>query len=529
MLYCGFFIPMKILFKNGKIRVKRDVFVDTLGFDVLSGQIIFTGSYLDADQKFYSEIIDLDGKLVLPAFHDGHCHLMKGAKVNAELDLRDASTPQEFQKRIIEYKSRLRPGEWIVGGYFSEANFKESFIVDRNFIDMICSDVPIALSRTDLHSVVLNSAAIKLTDIESVKDMFKKEELIYSDDGIFSGECKERAMYYVFDRFPVKSDKELCRILNDEIQKLFSYGVGSVTDISLEEDLKIYEYYFQNYNTPFRINSILPFEYLDRRGKYVTMFQDYSTNINFRAFKAFYDGSLSSGTALFYENYRNSNSNGIRTEFVETGEFEKHLLAIDKANFQVAIHCIGDKAVGEVLSYYEMLERVNGVRDRRFRIEHAQHIATQDIHRFSGKDIIISAQPAHLSFDASTAQRLLNDFSGTHIYKSLTNSGIRIIFGTDFPVVRENPFENIFYAVTRKTKDFPEGFLPEYTFTIDEAIDSYTCQNAYANFEEKQRGTLEVGKIADLIVLEKDLYSLSSSELQENRVNMLFLSGKRVL
>ncbi|MGB9697513.1 MAG: amidohydrolase [Ignavibacteria bacterium] len=520
---------MKILIKNGKIRIRKGIFVNALGFDNITGKIIYTGSYLNVNQKSYNEIIDLDGKLVIPAFHDGHCHLMKGAKMNAELDLRDASTREEFQKRITEYKLRLKPEEWIVGGYFSESNFKEPFVVDRNFIDMICPDIPVALSRTDLHSVILNSLAIELTGIESMKDTFKKEELIYFDDGTFSGECKERAMYYVFDCFPVKSERELCQILNDEIEKLLSYGIGSVTDISLSEDLKVYEQYFQSYNTPFRINSVLPFEYLEKRNEYVEIFKNYSDNINFRAFKAFYDGSLSSMTALFYENYKNTNSGGIRSEFVETGEFEKYLLAIDKANFQVAIHCIGDRAVGEVLNYYEMLEKMNGVRDRRFRIEHAQHIALQDIPRFVRKNIIISAQPAHLSFDAPTAQNLLKDFSGTHIYKRLMNYGIRIVIGTDFPVVKENPFENIFYAVTRKTKNFPHGFLPDYAFTLDDAIDSYTYQNAYANFEEKQRGTLELGKVADLIVLEKNIYNLSNDELQENRINMLFLSGKRIL
>lgn len=520
---------MKVLLKNGKIRVRKGIFADTLGFDTSSGNIIFVGSYLNVNQKSYPEIIDLEGKLTLPAFYDGHCHLMKGAKMNAELDLRDASTRDEFQKRIVEYKLRLKPKEWIVGGYFSESNFEEPFIVDRNFIDMICPDVPVALSRTDLHSVVLNSMAIKLTGIESMRDSFKKEELIYLDDRTFSGECKERAMYYVFDCFPVKSDRELCQILNNEIEKLFSYGIGSVTDMSLSEDLKVYEQYFQTYNTSFRINSILPFDYLEKRDEYVAIFKDYSNNINFRAFKAFYDGSLSSMTALFYDKYKDSDFSGIKNEFVETGKFEKYLLAIDKAGFQVAIHCIGDKAVGEVLSYYEMLEKMNGIKDRRFRIEHAQHIALQDISRFAGKNIIISAQPAHLSFDAPTARTLLNDFSGTHIYKHLISSGIRIALGTDFPVVKENPFENIFYAVTRKTKDFPNGFLSEYAFTLDEAIDSYTYQNAYANFEEGQRGTLEVGKVADLIVLEKDLYNMPEDELRENHVNMLFLSGRRIL
>jgi len=529
MHHCGFFIIMKILIKNGKIRIRKGIFVDTIGFDSISGKIIYVGSYLNADHKSYNEIIDLSKKLVISAFHDGHCHLMKGAKMNAELDLRDATTAAEFKKRIAKYKLRLKPDEWIVGGYFSESNFKESFVVNRSFLDTICPDVPVALSRTDLHSVILNSKAIELTGIESMKNTFRNEELIYYDNRTFSGECKERAMYYVFDRLPAKSDSELSKILNDEIEKLLSYGIGSVTDISLSEDLKIYENYFQTYNKPFRINSVLPFEYFEKRDLYNEIFKNYSDNIYFRTFKAFYDGSLSSMTALFYENYKNTNFNGIRSVFVESGEFEKYLYTIDNSNFQVAIHCIGDKAVGEILNFFESLEKINGVKDRRFRIEHAQHIALQDIPRFAGKDIIISAQPAHLSFDASTARNLLNDFSGTHIYQKLMNSGIRIVFGTDFPVVKENPFENIFYAVTRKTKDFPEGFLPEYVFTLDDAIDSYTYHNAYANFEERNRGTLELGKIADILVLEKDFYNLSYDELRENSVNMLFLSGKRIL
>lgn len=520
---------MKILFFNSKIWKKENEFFDTVGFDDKTGKIIFAGYRINAHEKEYDEVVDLKGKLVIPAFTDGHCHLVKGSLVNfSEINLCNASTVKDFDLGINTYKRNLKDKEWIVGGNFSETNFGEKFIIDRYFLDGICPDVPIILSRLDLHSAFLNSKAIELSGMKNKISEFGLSEVICDEKGELTGEVKERARFYALDCVPKKTTEQLAEIVKKEISRMNSLGIASVSDVTWDDELDIYSYMLGRGEMNLKINSMLRFQYFPEIESIKKKFLPYEEFIRINTFKEFYDGSLSSEAAYFWENYKGKNHKGIKTNFIASGEFEKIAVEIDKAGYQLAVHAIGDKAVSELLDFNERLIRINGPRERRFRIEHAQHIKKSDLMRFKDFNIVTSVQPSHLYVDAKVASEILNDPDTTHVYKKLFDMDLIVNFGTDFPVAPENPLDTIYYAMTREANGFPDGFNKEYSINLENCLKAYTINNAYASFEENEKGNLEAGKNADIIVLDRDLFSSTPKEIKGAKVLMTYLNGKRV-
>ncbi|MCI0472973.1 MAG: amidohydrolase [Ignavibacteria bacterium] len=518
---------MKTLLYNGKIWLGRNYFATVIGLDGETGKIIFIGKNRSDNRNIYSEAIDLKGRLVLPAFTDGHCHLFKGAQVNSEIDLRYAKTPGEFRKRILSYKVTLKSGGWITGGYFSEANFTENFTVDRHLLDGICSDVPIVIFRTDLHSVICNTSALEKLNIESKSGEFSEEEVIRDERGL-TGELQERAKHYAVTTMPQMTENEKKSVLRKQVEKLHSYGITSVTDISWREDLDVYKSLLKDSSLNLRINSIIPLnEYLQME-EYKNEFSEYRNFIRLGGVKAFYDGSLSSHSALFHSKYKGKKHNGMRMDEVTSGDFRKLSLEADKMGYQLVVHAIGDLAVSEVLDFAEEMEKLNGIRNRRLRIEHAQHISESDIRRFKKYNIIVSVQPAHIFFDAKTASENIVNPESTHIFSKLRDEGVKLCFGTDFPVVPENPFDSIYYAMTRKAEGYPDGFNTEYALDLITCLEAYTINNAYASYEENIKGSLAAGKTADITVIDTDLFNADTEEIKNAKVDLTFLNGKIV-
>jgi predicted amidohydrolase YtcJ len=519
---------MKTLLYNGKIWIGKNYFANSVGMDSDTGKIIFVGKEPADDKNIYNEAIDLKGKLVLPAFTDGHCHLFKGALVNSEVNLRYSSTQKEFSDTINNYKSKIKNGEWIVGGYFSEANFTEDITINKGFIDNICSDVPVVLFRTDLHSVVCNSLALEKINLLNHSRNFSDDEVIRDKNNILTGELKEKAMYFVINALPVKSIDEKKEILKRQINKLHSLGITSVTDISWREDLDVYKSLLDDNNLKLKINSVIPFEEIDRIEEYKNEFSAHKEYIRFGALKAFYDGSLSSHTALFFDNYKGTDNNGLRTEQVTSGKLKELAYKIDLASCQLVVHVIGDLAVSEVLDVIEEIRNTNPLWDRRVRLEHIQHVRDKDLYRFKMLDVLSSVQPAHLLFDAKVATRHIQNPETTHVFKKLIDEGNRICFGTDFPVVPENPFDSIYIAMTREAVGYPEGFNTDMCLDLVTCLEAYTINNAYASYEEDTKGSIRDGKYADLIVLDRDIFSVGVKEIKNAVVESAFINGRNV-
>lgn len=520
---------MKTLFINAKVRRGKESFSEAIGFDSESGKIIFTGDNTQTNgiKNKYDEVIDLKKKLVLPAFTDGHCHFINGAFVNSQLNLREAKTKNDFINGIIEYKSRNK-GRWISGGFFSESNFTEKVNPDKNFLDEVCSDAPVIISRFDSHSAFANSKALEISGILNQQNNFTSEEIIKNENGLFTGELKERAREFVLDFIPAAALSDRTDIVKQQMKKLHSFGITAISDITLTEDLEIYKELIEKNNLKLRVDARLPFPEFYYLQKYKDEFSGISDLIKFNSLKAFYDGSLSSRTALMHSNYKNSNHNGIKTEFVNSGKFEKLAFEIDEAGIQMSVHAIGDKAVTELLDLNERLIKNYGKRDRRFRIEHAQHIRENDFQRFKNLNVIASVQPTHLFSDAKTAAEILYDLKLEHNYKKLFDKGVKVCFGTDFPIVGESPFETIYYAMTRKANGFENGFVPENNISLDDCLEAYTINNSYATYDETERGSLEVGKVADVVIMEDDLFEMTGEEIRNAKVNETYFGGEKV-
>ncbi|HEY5534095.1 MAG TPA: amidohydrolase [Ignavibacteria bacterium] len=519
---------MKTLLYNAKVWLGKSKFAVSVGFDSITGKILYSGKY---DGKFkikYDEVIDLKGKLVLPAFSDGHCHLIAGAMVNSQINFRNVSTKNEMQEEIGSYRIKMKSGEVIFGGYFSEANFKENIRMERYFLDSLCWDLPMVIFRNDLHSCILNSKAIEGLGIENSLKKFHPNEAPRDYIGNLTGEFKENAFTFVRNTIPQKTIKEKSDILKSEIEKLHKFGVTSISDITFIEDLEVYEYLLKKNELNLKIDSRIPVEDFDKIENIKLRFIDYAEYIKFISLKAFYDGSLSSHTAYFQKNYRGTKFNGFRTDAVNNGTFRDNVFKIDKAGYQLSVHAIGDKAVSELLDILSDIESKNGKRDRRFRIEHAQHINASDILRFKKLNAIVSVQPSHLNFDAKIASDIIEDLESTHRFKPLIDADTKVCFGTDFPVVTENPFDTIYYAMTRKVEGFPSGFYTENNLDLETCLSALTSANAFASFDEQKRGSIEIGKDADIIVLENDLFSMKPEEIKNGKVEMTFLNGKRV-
>lgn len=519
---------MKTLLKNGKIWTGNNNFTDSAGFDSETGKIIFTGNYsknILSDYGF-DEITDLKGKLVIPAFAEGHCHFIQGSLINSQLDLRNAGTINEFEEKIREYK-KINKGTWIYGGYFAESNFRERIPLSKKFLDVICPDIPLIISRFDLHSAFANSKAFEISGLLSKVAEFTEEEII-RENNFYTGEIKERARDFILAKIPPAALSERIQIVIDQISKLHSLGITSISDITLPEDLEIYKELINRNLLSLRVDSRLPFAEFGNLERHKEEFSEYSSKIKFNSLKAFYDGSLSSRTAYMFSNYKNSNRNGIRTEYAGSGEFEKTAFEIDRAGYQISVHAIGDRAVSDLLDLNEKLIEVNGIKDRRFRIEHAQHIHEKDIRRFKDLKVVASVQPSHLFSDAKTSAEILNDYKTVHNYNKLFEAGASVCFGTDFPVVSENPFETIYFAVTRKAEGFKDGFVNENRISLINCLEAYTSGNAYATFSEDSSGAIQKNKTADIAVLEDDLFSMNPDEIKNAKVSMTYFEGKRV-
>ncbi len=518
---------MKTLLTNSRVFLRNGSFSEAIGFDSSTGKIFFIGSADEEKIKKgeFDEVLDLSGRLVIPAFTEGHCHYIEGSYVNSQLDLREASCKEDFIDSIVKYKSLGK--DWIYGGYFTDANITDGFLPTVEFLDEICSDVPVIISRFDIHSAFANTLALKIAGLDSDHSGFTSDEVIVKN-GKLTGELKERAMNFVLDKIPQASFNDRLDAAYTEMKRLHSFGITAISDITLIPDLEIYKALLESGKFKLRVDARLRFEEYENLHEIRKEFAPFHPQIKFDSLKAFHDGSLSSMTSYMHENFKNADHNGIRTEFVNSGEFEKYALIIDKAGIQMSIHSIGDKSVSELLDLAEDLNKRNGKRDRRFRIEHAQHIQPRDFTRFKELDVIASVQPTHLYSDAKTAVEILNDDSLEHNYPELLKYGARLCFGTDFPVVGESPFETIYFAMTRKAKGFDSGFHPEYNMTLSDCLNAYTYENAYATFEENVRGSLAPGKLADITVINGDLFEMSADEIRDAEVYATYFGGERI-
>jgi predicted amidohydrolase YtcJ len=500
------------------------------------GSVSKIRSYID---KGKTEVIDAAGRLVIPGFNDAHVHF--GPLDPDYIELRYTTDPSVITEKVKAQLARVKPGELIQGGHWEHEMFTDRKWPSKELIDKVSPDNPVILSRADGHSVLVNSFVLKKSGItkntpnpfggEIQKDPVTGEPTGIlketAEDLIKTGEVKS-------ERTPEEEESRTWKGYLLALKEAREYGVTSL-QIPGKADYAAYKKLQKEGQLTCRIDMG---EFLTSDSsaleKFITEKQKYPLDsdwIRFGYLKAFMDGTIGSGTALMFKPFAdNPESSGLAMMPYE--EFEKMVIKADKMGFQIGVHAIGDKANFWVLNAYEKAQQVNGKRDSRHRIEHAQTLQESDIPRFAQLGVIASMQPTHCITDKRFYEKRvgLERCKEAYAWRSLLNTGAMLAFGTDYPVEPLNPMEGLYAAVTRKDRHGEEGggWFPEQKLTMVEAIKYYTWGSAYAQFMDNRKGMIKPGYLADIVITDKDLLTIPDNEIMKTKVDYTIVGGKVV-
>ena len=473
-----------------------------------------------------TEVIDLEGGFVTPGFIDSHVHFITGGFRLSSVQLRDAATPEEFIQRIGDFAKTQEERAWITGGDWDHENWGGE-LPHRDWIDSVTQNNPVWINRLDGHMALANTAALEAARItKNVKDI-AGGEVVRDADGELTGIFKDNAMIWVNKAKPEPTDAQKGQALQAAMDYVAAQGVTSVHNMSGYMD--VFERFRDQEKLITRIYAGMPIYRWQQLAEKVAEEGFGDKWLRIGSLKGFMDGSLGSHTAAFLEPYTDSPAD---SGFLVTTpeEMNSWVTSADSAGLQPMVHAIGDRAISDLLDIYEKVIGKNGPRDRRFRIEHAQHIAPADFERFREMNIIASMQPYHAIDDGRWAEKVIGPerIQNTYAFRSLQDAGARLAFGSDWFVAPPVPIEGIYAAVTRQTLDGenPGGWVPEQKISVEGALMAYTANAAYASFEENIKGTLEVGKLADLAVLDQNLLQINPSAIRDTRVLMTMVGGK---
>jgi predicted amidohydrolase YtcJ len=475
-----------------------------------------------------TKIIDANSKIMLPGFIDSHLHLLEGAERLFHIKLKPAKSKKEFIEFFSREVKNYKKGEWILGGDWNHENWGGE-LPDRDWIDSITPENPVWVKRLDGHMGLANTLALTISGIIHMKGQVNGGELIYRN-GALSGIFKDRAMELIEKHIPEKSATDTEKYLLKAQEYLSQRGVTSAHYLNLFDtiDMNFLESIKNQEKLRLRLYLSFPLTEFEALEAHISENGRGDDLIRYGILKAFIDGSLGSQTAAFFSNYKNSDRNGLFVTDMQ--QLERHAIQADSKGLQLAVHAIGDRANHMALNLLQNLVKRNGKRDRRFRIEHAQHLQQIDITRFAESGAIASMQPLHLADDGCWAHKILdqNVLKGSYAFHGLLETNTMLAFGSDWFVSEPSPILGIHAAVNRNTLDglHPQGWLPEQKISVYEAIKAYTINAAYASFEENIKGSLSVGKLADLVILDKNIVEIEPGDIRNTKVLMTILGGK---
>ena len=477
-----------------------------------------------------TRVIDAGGKLILPGFIDNHTHFTDGGFQLQSIDLRHAQNKEEFAQLIKEWAERF-PGRWITGGTWDHDNFPDGDLPTKELIDPYTPDTPVFVRRYDGHMGLVNSYTLGLAGItRDTPD--PPGGLIVRDPetGEPTGILRNAAMDFVTKLIPDISPEDLIDAAKHALAEARQNGVTSIQDMSSPDDLRAYQHLYNNNELTARVYAILPFshwEYLANAGIEAPFGNEF---VRIGGLKAMADGSLGSSTALFYEPYTSDPSTyGLPSDVMGDGRLERWAIAADRAGLQPVIHAIGDSANSLILDLYERIITENPPRERRFRIEHAQHIHPKDFARFAELGVIASVHPYHAIDDGRWAEGRIGyeRCKTTYPFRSFLDTGVIMSFGSDWTVAPLTPLLAIYAAVTRRTLDgeHPDGWFPEQKITVEEAIKAHTLTSAYSAYEENMKGSISIGKLADLVILSDNILTIDPVMIKDVEVDMTVVDG----
>lgn len=477
-----------------------------------------------------TRIIDAKGMFVAPGFIDSHVHFIDGGFGLTSVQLRDARTKDEFVRRIKEHAAKLPAGAWMLQGNWDHQNWGGE-LPTRAWIDSVTPNTPVFIQRLDGHMSLANTLALRAAGVTRDTKDVPGGTIVRDSTGEPTGILKDNATALVDRVIPDPPPQLEDAALSAAMRFVAERGVTSVHNMGTWANLAVFERARHAGRLITRIYAVVPLASWDRLRDTVAARGRGDEWLHIGGLKGFVDGSLGSHTAAMLQPFSDTpNDTGL---FVTPPDsLYAWTKAADRAGLHVMIHAIGDRANRVLLDIYERVAHEDGARDRRFRVEHAQHLAPPDIPRFGRLGVIASMQPYHAIDDGRWADRFLGPerVKGTYAFRSLLDTHARLAFGSDWFVAPPTPLEGIYAAVTRRTLDdaHPDGWVPAQKISVEEALRAYTTGGAFAEFMEGQKGRLARGMLADLVVIDRDLTRIPPETIRDARV-MLTVVGGRVV
>ncbi|MGB8951612.1 MAG: amidohydrolase [Candidatus Aminicenantales bacterium] len=525
---------------NGKIYTVNSAQPWAEAVAIKCDRIIAVGSNKEvlkhaASASLSTRIIDLAGSFVLPGFIDSHTHFIAGGHALLSVKLRDVFSKEEFISRIASQAKAISKSEWILNGDWDHQQFSPPELPRKEWIDTVTPENSVCVNRHDSHMVLANSLALKIAGITAATSAPPGGEIVKDPvTGEPTGILKDAAMDLVYSHIPEPSFQENLRAAETALKHAAENGVTSIHDMADASSFEVYQELQRLGKLTARLTVYIPITEVETLARLKLKSPFGNNRLKIGGLKGFVDGSLGSSTALFFEPYTDDPKafGLLHAQMFPEGIMEKRIMRADRAGLQVAVHAIGDRANAMILDIFEKLIQQNGPRDRRWRIEHAQHLRPEDMERMARLGIIGSVQPFHAIDDGRWAEKKIGGdrCKTTHVFRSLLDRGVRLAFGSDWTVAPLNPISGIYAAVTRQTTDGknPDGWFPEQKISLEEAIRGYTLNAAFTEFSEHLKGTIESGKLADLVVLDGNLFEISSEKIQGINVKISILDGKVV-
>jgi predicted amidohydrolase YtcJ len=504
---------------------------------VLSDRIVAVGSDADVDawRGPHTQVIDAGGKLLLPGFNDAHVHFVSGGKQLDSIRLNDATTAQEFARRIGERAKVTAKGEWILDGNWDETKWSPSNMPTKELIDALTSETPVFVSRYDGHMGLANSVALRLAGITAKTPDPPGGAIVRDAQGNPTGALKDAATDYIYKVIPPLSHDQRVKAAKRALAYAASVGVTSVQHMDASyADIAIYAELLQRGELTMRIYAAPLITHVEDQARIGVRHAFGGPYLRIGAVKAFADGSLGSGTAYFYEPFLNQGSNRglLADEMHPISLMRDRYMTADAAGIQICTHAIGDEGISTILDLYADVVKAHGEADRRLRIEHAQHMAAKDFDRFAQLHVIASVQPYHAIDDGRFAESHIGHdrASRTYAFRTFLDHHVRLAFGTDWEVAPLDPLLSVYAAVTRATLDGknPNGWFPEQKLSVAETIEAYTMGSAYAEFQESEKGSITPGKLADMVLINEDIFSIAPEKIRDVRVLKTFAGGRLV-
>jgi predicted amidohydrolase YtcJ len=516
-----------LLIYNAKIYTVNDKFDIAEAMAVKDGKILAIGSSADIRKQYgATEEVDANGRAIYPGFIDAHAHFFGYGESLQSADLTGTTSWEDVLKRITEF-AKTHPDGWLTGRGWDQNDWQNKQFPSKEKLDELFPNRPVLLERIDGHASIANQSALNAAGI--TKSFTLTGGDIVEKDGKLTGLLVDNAVELVSNKIPPPDEKKATKILLDAQKNCFAAGLTTIDDCGLNFDaVEFIEKMHNNKSLKMRMYVMLSdaeknYDYLFKRGKIKT------DRLNVRSFKAYADGALGSRGACLLHPYSDMpNKSGFLLS--DSKHFEEVAKKINEHGFQMCTHAIGDSANRTILKIYNQV--LGGKNDKRWRIEHAQVVAQSDFNLFGSASIVPSVQPTHATSDMYwAADRLGKErVKGAYAYKQLLDQNGWIPLGTDFPVEQINPMLTFYAATVREdAKDFPKGgFQMENALTPEQALRGMTIWAAKANFEEKEKGSLEVGKFADFVILENDIMKANHQQILQNKVLKTYLNGEKV-